>query len=1029
MFCLGLSALILPALGLAGTAHGTGSGGPIPSGAFVTSGAVTSDIVLTDTGKVAAGNAVTVNLLGLQHDFAGDLRITLSYIDSTGATVQSVDLVNRVGASNANPSGTAADFGNGQGSGDNYQFNSDYTGDIWAAAACSDPPACTTPFGDADSIPGVSTDTIHNGQYFSSTTGGAKTNLSYAFSGLNVNGTWRLTITDAADPNAGSYIGWEIFVSTAALPTPQTITAIAGTPQSATVGGAFAAALQAKVTDSSSNPVAGVTVTFAAPASGASATFGGASSATAVTNAAGTAASPVPVANSASGGYTVTASVTGITPANFSLTNTAAAPATSATFQKADTTTLGNWKGVYGADGSLIPNESSHVPSYATVNLSNALTYTWLASTTDSRGLLKYSSSTDRIASTYYSYGFTIDANLTDGQTHQIALYIDDWDNGGRAQTISFVDANTNAVLDTRSAANFVAGRYLVWQVKGHVLIQVAWQSGYNALVNGIFFDPISSSTTTPPTVSLTAPAAGATVSGLVTVSAQAQSSIGISQVQFLLDGNSLGSPVTGAGPAYSTSWASSVAINGSHTLAAVATDTQGHSTTSAPIAVTLSNGGGNTASATFQKVDTTTLGNWKGVYGTDGSLIPNDSSHVPSYATVNLSNALTYTWLGSTTDSRGLLKYSSSTDRIASTYYSYGFTIDANLTDGQTHQIALYIDDWDNGGRAQTISFVDANTNAVLDTRSAANFVAGRYLVWQVKGHVLIQVAWQSGYNALVNGIFFDPISSSTTTPPTVSVTAPAAGATVSGSVTITAQAQSSVGIASVQFLLDGNSLGQPVTGSGPTYSTTWASGGTANGSHTLAAIATDTQGHSTTSASIAVTLSNGTGGAASATFQKADTATLGNWKGAYGTDGSLIPSDSSHIPGYATVSVNNALLYTWTGSTADTRALLKYASTTDRLASTYYSFSSFTIDVNFTDGQAHQVALYVLDWDGGNRAESISIVDAAANTALDLRSASNFTAGRYLVWKIQGHVLIQVTLQGGSNALVNGIFFDPAH
>jgi subtilisin-like proprotein convertase family protein len=1027
---LGLLALLSRSLSLAGTAHGTAGGGHIPAGAFTTSGTVTSDIVLTDAGKVAAGNAVTVNLLGLQHDFAGDLRITLSYIDSNGATVQSVDVLNRIGATAANPYGSAADFGDGQGSGDNYQFNTDYSGDIWATAACSNPPACTTPYGDADPIPGVSTDTIYNGQYFSSTTGGAKTNLSYAFSGLNVSGTWRLTITDAADPRAGSYIGWEILVTTVSQPVIQTIAAVAGTPQSATVGTAFAAALQAKVSDSLSSPVAGVTVTFAAPTGGASATLGGASSAAAVTNSAGIATSPAPVANTVSGSYTITASVAGLTPASFNLTNTTAVAANSAVFQKTDTTTAGNWKGVYGTDGSLIPNDSSHVPGYATVNFSNALTYTWLGSTADSRALLKYSSSTDRIASTYYnSPTFTIDVNLTDGQTHQLALYLEDWDSGGRGETISFTDANTSAIFDTRSAAGFVAGRYLVWQVKGHVLIQFVRQAGYNAIVNGLFFDPAAGSTVNPPSVSITAPAAGATVSGVVSVSAQAQSTVGISSVQFLLDGNALGSPVTGAGP-YSTSWASTGAANGSHTLAAIATDTQGHSSTSASVGVTLSNGASSSTSAAFQKVDTTTIGNWKGVYGGEGSLIPNDSSHIPGYATVNFTNALSYSWVPSITDSRALLKYASTTDRIASTYYNFpGFIIDVNLSDGQPHQVALYLDDWDSGNRGETIDILDAATNSVLDSRSASAFaVSGRYLVWTIQGHVLIKLTQQTGYNAVVNGIFFDA-SAGGSTPPTVALTAPAAGTTVSGSVTVIAQAQSTVGIASVQFMLDGNPLGPPVTGGGPTHSTTWVSGAAANGSHTLAAIATDSQGHSTTSTSVGVTVSNGSSVGVSVTFQKVDTATRGNWKGVYGADGSVIPNDSSHVPGYAAVNVNNALLYTWGASTADGRALLKYASATDRLASTYYSFSNFTIDVNFTDGLSHQVALYLLDWDSGNRAESISIVDAATNAALDTRSAASFTAGRYLVWNVQGHVLIQMTLQGGSNALVNGIFFDPAH
>ncbi len=186
--------------------------------------------------------------------------------------------------------------------------------------------ACTTPYGDADSLPGVSTDTVNNGQYFTSTTGGTKTNLSYAFTGMSVSGgTWRLTITDAADPNVGSFIGWQISIVTGTTGPAATITAAAGTPQTTAVSTSFASALQAKVTDAGSNPVSGVTVTFTAPSSGASATFAGTASATAVTNSVGVAVSPIPVANAIGGSYTVTASVSGLTPASYSLTNSSSA--------------------------------------------------------------------------------------------------------------------------------------------------------------------------------------------------------------------------------------------------------------------------------------------------------------------------------------------------------------------------------------------------------------------------------------------------------------------------------------------------------------------------------------------------------------------------------------------------------------------------------------------------------------------------------------------------------------------------------
>jgi Bacterial Ig-like domain (group 1) len=99
-----------------------------------------------------------------------------------------------------------------------------------------------------------------------------------------------------------------------------------GSGQSATVNTAFATALQATVTDSSSNPINGATVTFTAPANGASGTFAGSATASVLTNASGVATSPIFTANSQAGGFTVTATVPGAAnPANFSLTNTGGA--------------------------------------------------------------------------------------------------------------------------------------------------------------------------------------------------------------------------------------------------------------------------------------------------------------------------------------------------------------------------------------------------------------------------------------------------------------------------------------------------------------------------------------------------------------------------------------------------------------------------------------------------------------------------------------------------------------------------------
>jgi hypothetical protein len=102
----------------------------------------------------------------------------------------------------------------------------------------------------------------------------------------------------------------------------------------------------------------------------------------------------------------------------------------------------------------------------------------------------------------------------------------------------------------------------------------------------------------------------------------------------------------------------------------------------------------------------------------------------------------------------------------------------------------------------------------------------------------------------------------------------------------------------------------------------------------------------------------------------------------------------------------------------------LQKYAGA-DRIASTWWAWSSFNIDVNITDGNMHQVALYCLDWDYDGRSERIDVLDAVSGNVLDSRAISGFTNGVYLVWNIGGHLTFRVTLTGLVNTAVSGLFF----
>jgi len=92
----------------------------------------------------------------------------------------------------------------------------------------------------------------------------------------------------------------------------------------------------------------------------------------------------------------------------------------------------------------------------------------------------------------------------------------------------------------------------------------------------------------------------------------------------------------------------------------------------------------------------------------------------------------------------------------------------------------------------------------------------------------------------------------------PSVSISSPTNGTSLSGSVTITANASDNVGVASVQFFVDGSALGSQITAA--PYSATWNTTQVSNSSHVLTAVAKDAAGNSTTSSAISVTVNNTT-------------------------------------------------------------------------------------------------------------------------------------------------------------------------
>lgn len=112
-------------------------------------------------------------------------------------------------------------------------------------------------------------------------------------------------------------------------------------------------------------------------------------------------------------------------------------------------------------------------------------------------------------------------------------------------------------------------------------------ESGAATTPRLVLEQPASTADTTPPTVSLTAPAAGTTLTTATTVSvtAAAVDDVGVSRVEFYDNGTYAG---TEDGAPYVWPWAVTSAGNGSHSWTAKAVDAAGNATTSAAVTVTV---------------------------------------------------------------------------------------------------------------------------------------------------------------------------------------------------------------------------------------------------------------------------------------------------------------------------------------------------------------------------------------------------------------------------------------------------------
>ncbi|UFS69118.1 Ig-like domain-containing protein [Geomonas sp. RF6] len=513
------------------------------------------------------------------------------------------------------------------------------------------------------------------------------------------------------------------------------------------------------------------------------------------------------------------------------------------------------------ANGALIGTVST-APYVYTWNTSSLTpgTYTISAKATDAAGNVGESSSVqvtiggDTVPPTVavtapgpnasLSGGVTVTANATDNTG---VTKIEVYDNG----TVAFVSNQNSASYywDTTLASNGT-----------HTLTAKAYDAAGNVgLASDVTVTVLNDSSA--PSVTL-APLGTGTVGGVVGIAANASDNIGVTQVEFYVNG-ALQSTSTSA--PYGFSWNTAVLTNGSYTLSAKAFDAVGNvgqsgtvtvtvfNDTSAPAVSILSPTSGNTATGTVNVAAAASddVAVSKVEFYLNG-ILQNTSTSAPysfTWNTVNVANG-SYTISAKAFDAAGNVGQSGSvTVAVFNDTTAPSVSLAAPTTASGTVTVSVAASD------DVAVSRVEFYLNGALQSTTTSapygfswntsNVANGSYTL-SAKAFDAAGNVGQSG--SVTVAVFND------TTAPSVSVTAPT---TASGTVTVSAAASDDVAVSRVEFYLNGAL--QSTTTSAP-YSFNWNTASFANGSYTWTAKAYDAAGNIGQAANVAVTVLNDT-------------------------------------------------------------------------------------------------------------------------------------------------------------------------
>ena len=392
-----------------------------------------------------------------------------------------------------------------------------------------------------------------------------------------------------------------------------------------------------------------------------------------------------------------------------------------------------------------------------------------------------------------------------------------------------------------------------------HVLTALARDRAGNATTSVV--NVTVSNDTAPPSVTLISPTGGESLAGTVAVTAAASDDLEVARVRFSVDGTPIGEDT--AAP-FEAAWTTTSVANGSHVVAAIAYDTAGHATTaSAVVTVANDNGaptvtltsptGGATLSGTVPLTATVSddIGVASVTFLVDGAVAGVETPAGRSWNTATVANGAHVVSVvardaaghETTGSAQVTVQNDLQAPAVALTTPVEGATVAGvvGVLASATDDIGVVGVQFKVDGALIGGEDIDAPYQALWNTVGASN-----------GSHVLSAVARDAAGHETTTSV--SVVVGNDTAPPTVALTSPGVGATLSGMVSLVATASDDFGVASVQFLVDGIASGVPMTAA--PYAWSWNTD-VANGPHTLTAVARDASGHET-SASVVVNVAN---------------------------------------------------------------------------------------------------------------------------------------------------------------------------